>query len=188
MVQNHSVENDIFNLEVITAISWKLCRDKLLIYFCFQESSPKLASGSAINDNKHSGMSKSFDIKHSPASSDHNLEQIIKSGAGERPRNLTFSFTNCYRNKRRRMSLGVHSMDNKTSSITHSIQLTFLDFIDLFKAFSLRCRRDLKDLFEELTLPCKPNSKEQPANKPLAYTPPSGDYCKCSFSQYQSQL
>ncbi|XP_052101647.1 uncharacterized protein LOC127735503 isoform X2 [Mytilus californianus] len=143
-----------------------------------KESSPKLAGSSAIND-KHSGMSKSFDtgIPKSLAASDQNLDKLLKNDNGERPRSLTFSFTNCYRNKRRRMSLGMHSMENKTSSITHSIQLTFLDFVDLFKAFSLRCRRDLKDLFEEFALSCKPSGKDPPVVRPPGYAPPPGDYC-----------
>jgi hypothetical protein len=123
-------------------------------------------------------MSKSYDIQKTLNSSDSNLEQLLKTGSGERPRSLTFSFTNCYRSKRRRMSLAIRSVDNKTSSITHSTQLTFLDFIDLFKAFSLRCRRDLKDLFEQFALSCKPNTKDVPVSRPPGYSPPCGDYCK----------
>src|ERR1700743_2673665 len=36
--------------------------------------------------------------------------------------------------------------------ITHSTILSFFDFIDLFKAFNLRCRKDLGDLFERLAV------------------------------------
>lgn len=46
------------------------------------------------------------------------------------------------------MSLGCRCADNKINDITHSTQLAFLDFVDLFKSFSLRCRKDLKELFE----------------------------------------
>uniref|UniRef100_T1IQR7 Phosphoinositide phospholipase C n=1 Tax=Strigamia maritima TaxID=126957 RepID=T1IQR7_STRMM len=35
-------------------------------------------------------------------------------------------------------------------SITHATQLDFIDFLDLFRAFSLRTRKDLKDLFEQM--------------------------------------
>lgn len=64
------------------------------------------------------------------------------------------------------------------SSITHSTQLTFLDFVDLFKAFGLRCRKDLKDLFEQFAMTPKPNDKDIPLNKAQSYIPPSNDTCK----------
>jgi hypothetical protein len=80
--------------------------------------------------------------------------------------------------KRRRISLGVGTGDNKMSSITHSTQLTFLDFVDLFKAFGLRCRKDLKDLFEQFAMTPKPNDKDIPVNRTQGYIPPSNDTCE----------
>ncbi|KAJ8317113.1 hypothetical protein KUTeg_005017 [Tegillarca granosa] len=38
--------------------------------------------------------------------------------------------------------------------------MTFLDFVDLFKSFGLRCRRDLKDLFEQFATTIKQFSKD----------------------------
>lgn len=114
------------------------------------------------------------------SASDPNLNQNCKlsPNLGFRPRSSTFSFTNRYRMKRRRISLGVGTGDNKMSSITHSTQLTFLDFVDLFKAFGLRCRKDLKDLFEQFAMTPKPNDKDIPLNKTQGYIPPSNDTCK----------
>ncbi|XP_021351592.1 uncharacterized protein LOC110449213 [Mizuhopecten yessoensis] len=114
---------------------------------------------SPLRKNKLSDLSKSS----VPCSSDPNLHQNQTTQKpngsprlGFRPRSMTFSFTNRYRSKRRRMSLGMRSTDNKMTPITDSSQLTFLDFVDLFKSFSLRCRRDLKDLYEQLALTMKP--------------------------------
>lgn len=77
--------------------------------------------------------------------------------------------------------MGVGTGDNKMSSITHSTQLTFLDFVDLFKAFGLRCRKDLKDLFEQFAMTPKPNDKDIPLNKTQGYIPPSNDTCKANL-------
>ncbi|GFN90739.1 phosphoinositide phospholipase c, partial [Plakobranchus ocellatus] len=85
--------------------------------------------------------------------SDPTLNQVARGSSptlGFRPRSLTFSFTSRYRSRRRRMSLGCRSGD-KSSSITHSTQLSFLDFVDLFKSFGLRCRKDLKELFDQIS-------------------------------------
>ena len=57
------------------------------------------------------------------------------------------------------MSLGCRTGD-KSASITHSTQLSFLDFVDLFKSFGLRCRKDLKDLFDQLSSTKKPHVDE----------------------------
>ncbi|XP_062591377.1 uncharacterized protein LOC134252848 isoform X1 [Saccostrea cucullata] len=114
------------------------------------------------------------------SASDPNLNQNLgklSPNLGFRPRSSTFSFTNRYRMKRRRISLGVGTGDNKMSSITHSTQLTFLDFVDLFKAFGLRCRKDLKDLFEQFAMTPKPNDKDIPVNRTQGYIPPSNDTC-----------
>ncbi|KAK3797679.1 hypothetical protein RRG08_054698 [Elysia crispata] len=84
--------------------------------------------------------------------SDPTLNQVARGSSptlGFRPRSLTFSFTSRYRSRRRRMSLGCRSGD-KSGSITHSTQLSFLDFVDLFKSFGLRCRKDLKELFDQM--------------------------------------
>lgn len=70
------------------------------------------------------------------------------------------NFTNSYRSKRRRTSIAAWCSENKMSSITHSTRMTFLDFVDLFKSFGLRCRRDLKDLFEQFATTVKPFSKD----------------------------
>ena len=93
---------------------------------------------------------------HKSHASDPNLNQISRSSPtpGFRPRSLTFSFTHRYRSRRRRMSLGARAPGEKSSvSITHSTQLSFLDFMDLFKSFGLRCRKDLKELFEQIAVP-----------------------------------
>ncbi|XP_071091113.1 1-phosphatidylinositol 4,5-bisphosphate phosphodiesterase epsilon-1-like [Haliotis cracherodii] len=112
------------------------------------------------------------------ASSDPTLNQIPRGSPtpGFRPRSLTFSFTNRYRSRRRRMSLGCKTGDNKTNSITHSTQLSFLDFVDLFKAFGLRCRKDLKELFEQFAV-TKSTGMELPSVKHPPYIPSPRDMC-----------
>ncbi|XP_060069522.1 uncharacterized protein LOC132549598 [Ylistrum balloti] len=137
---------------------------------------------SPLRKNKLSDLSKSS----VPSSSDPNLHQnqtVQKPNGspslGFRPRSMTFSFTNRYRSKRRRMSLGMRTNDNKMTPITDSSQLTFLDFVDLFKSFSLRCRRDLKDLYEQLALTMKPTpGKDIPtALRTHAYNSAGNDTC-----------
>ena len=67
-----------------------------------------------------------------------------------RPRNLTFNFTQSGYQPRdpKRLTLGASNSD-LTKPITHSTILDFLDFVDLFKTFNLRTRKDLKELFEQ---------------------------------------
>ncbi|PVD29971.1 hypothetical protein C0Q70_09232 [Pomacea canaliculata] len=84
-----------------------------------------------------------------------------------------FSFTNRYRSHRRRMSLGCRSGDKSSASITHSTQLSFLDFVDLFKSFGLRCRKDLKELFEQIAVPRQ--SIGNTHARPQPYTPKDRD-------------
>ncbi|KAH9518382.1 1-phosphatidylinositol 4,5-bisphosphate phosphodiesterase epsilon-1, partial [Bulinus truncatus] len=108
--------------------------------------------------------------------SDPTLNQIARGSPtlGFRPRSLTFSFTNRYRSRRRRMSLGCRSGD-KSSSITHSTQLSFLDFVDLFKSFGLRCRKDLKELFDQMSSSKKPQVEDALTSAETVRQDPSSD-------------
>lgn len=108
--------------------------------------------------------------------SDPSLNQIARGSPtlGFRPRSLTFSFTSRYRSRRRRMSLGCRSGD-KSDSITHSTQLSFLDFVDLFKSFGLRCRKDLKDLFDQMSSTKKPHVDETTASVDIPSQAPTSD-------------
>lgn len=114
--------------------------------------------------------------------SDPSLNQISRGSPtlGFRPRSLTFSFTSRYRSRRRRMSLGCRSGGDKSSSITHSTQLSFLDFVDLFKSFGLRCRKDLKDLFDQMSSTKKPHVEEAAASVDIpSQAPTSDNICMC---------
>lgn len=76
------------------------------------------------------------------------------------------------------MSLGCRSGD-KSSSITHSTQLSFLDFVDLFKSFGLRCRKDLKELFDQVSSSKKPHVEEAPTSFDTTSQAPTNDnICK----------
>ncbi|CAG5127270.1 unnamed protein product, partial [Candidula unifasciata] len=119
--------------------------------------------------------------------SDPSLNQISRGSPtlGFRPRSLTFSFTSRYRSRRRRMSLGCRSCD-KSSSITHSTQLSFLDFVDLFKSFGLRCRKDLKDLFDQMSSTKKPHVEEAAASVDIPSQAPTSDNI-CSITRITPQ-
>lgn len=79
------------------------------------------------------------------------------------------------------MSLGCRSGD-KSGSITHSTQLSFLDFVDLFKSFGLRCRKDLKDLFDQMSSTKKPHVEEAAASADIpSQAPTSDNICKFAF-------
>ncbi|KAJ9590133.1 hypothetical protein L9F63_016745 [Diploptera punctata] len=43
----------------------------------------------------------------------------------------------------------------RAGSITHETQLDFVDFVALFRSFSLRARKDLRDLFDQLAITCR---------------------------------
>lgn len=108
---------------------------------------------------------------------------------GFRSRNITYSFTEHYHSRRRKRSLNagrcLPSSESRSIAITHSTQLSFLDFVDLFKAFELRCRKDLKDLFEQFAITktlaeieetvsydhhmYKPSTKDMGKNVPLFF-------------------
>ncbi|KAK7011166.1 1-phosphatidylinositol 4 5-bisphosphate phosphodiesterase epsilon-1-like isoform X1, partial [Biomphalaria glabrata] len=119
--------------------------------------------------------------------SDPTLNQIARGSPtlGFRPRSLTFSFTSRYRSRRRRMSLGCRSGD-KSSSITHSTQLSFLDFVDLFKSFGLRCRKDLKELFDQVSSSKKPHVEEAPTSFDTTSQAPTNDNI-CSITRITPQ-
>ncbi|ESO98394.1 hypothetical protein LOTGIDRAFT_114718, partial [Lottia gigantea] len=113
--------------------------------------------------------------------SDSQINQIPKGSPqpGFRPRSMTFSFTNRYRSRKRRMSLGCRSGD-KSTSITNSTHLSFLDFVDLFKSFGLRCRKDLKDLFEQFAV-AKTSLGDNLNTKLPEYIPKNKDMNKSFF-------
>ena len=97
-----------------------------------------------------------------------------------KPKNLTFNFIKSgYRPRnRRRLSLGGRSSD-PNKPITHSQSLDFLDFVDLFRAFSLRCRKDLKDLFEQVAI-SKPSIEKKLGKSELFREPPQKDMGRSS--------
>lgn len=73
----------------------------------------------------------------------------------------TSSYITRYRTRRRTSVLSKHLMgENKSSSITHTTRLSFFDFLDLFRSFALRSRKDLRDLFEQFAI-AKPSGLKQ---------------------------
>ena len=68
------------------------------------------------------------------------------------PKKLTFGFGEIgYHPKIQRPSLLGNSV-NSDKPITHGTVLEFVDFVDLYRSFSLRVRKDLKDLFEQFAV------------------------------------
>ncbi|KAK3593089.1 hypothetical protein CHS0354_038127 [Potamilus streckersoni] len=104
------------------------------------------------------GASRSQSNASDSQLSGHSLVQGGSSNIHRLRSQTVTSYLNRYQ-IRHRMSLCSRSGD-KTSSITHSTHLSFLDFVDLFKSFSLRCRKDLRDLFEQFAV-SKPNADKQ---------------------------
>ena len=69
-------------------------------------------------------------------------------------KNLTFNFT---RRGRRPAGLrlqpaATHAQHAGCKPIAQSTTLNFPDFVDLFKAFAIRTRRDIKDLFDQIMM------------------------------------
>lgn len=46
----------------------------------------------------------------------------------------------------------------RTTSIMYETQLNFVEFVALFRSFSLRARKDLRDLFIQLAITCRSQS------------------------------
>ena len=46
----------------------------------------------------------------------------------------------------------------RTTSIIYETQLNFVEFVALFRSFSLRARKDLRDLFGQLAITCRSQS------------------------------
>ena len=142
-----------------------------IFFLCFQEPSPKSSQGI-----RSSGIGKK--TKRSPSPQTRNKQAVSQSvnidtisdtqinlqtpklgSIRSQSQPCTNSFVTRYRNKRRTSCLGKNLTEegNKNNSITHSSRLTFFDFLDLFRAFMLRSRKDLRDLFEQfaITKPCQ---------------------------------
>lgn len=49
-------------------------------------------------------------------------------------------------------------MKARTTSIMYETQLNFVEFVALFRSFSLRARKDLRDLFGQLAITCRSQS------------------------------
>ena len=92
-----------------------------------------------------------------------------------KPKNLTFNFIKSgYRpQNRQRISLGGRSADTN-KPIIHTLVMDFLDFVILFKSFSLRCRKDLKDLFEQFAT-SKPSIERKLSKSEFDREPPISD-------------
>ncbi|XP_077870240.1 1-phosphatidylinositol 4,5-bisphosphate phosphodiesterase epsilon-1-like [Saccoglossus kowalevskii] len=79
-----------------------------------------------------------------------NKDSVLKGSGGDRRRSFTFSWYG--RDKTGKVR---NTIDNKPPAppITMNTNMSFLEFVELFKSFSLRCRKDLKDLFEKIAVP-----------------------------------
>ena len=51
-----------------------------------------------------------------------------------------------------------HMKGARTTSIMYETQLNFVEFVALFRSFSLRARKDLRDLFGQLAITCRSQS------------------------------
>ena len=141
----------------------------LFFLLSLKDSSPKVPHSNHTSHDTHPDNPPSRDNSHRIKShfkpfSQNKLDQNTRSDINItksqkfnpipvfRPRNLTFNFAGSggYPG-RRKLTLGSKKLDSKIEPITHSTELDLLDFIDLFKSFSLRCRKDLKDVFERLS-------------------------------------
>ena len=140
------------------------------LHTCFQESSPKpfqqreSSSSSLAKRNKRSPSPQSRTNRTSIGSNVTTCETNSDSNAnipggkdGGTLRSQSHpgasSYINRYRTRRRTSVLSKHLFgENKNHSITHSTRLSFFDYVDLFRSFSLRSRKDLRDLFEQFAI------------------------------------
>ena len=67
-----------------------------------------------------------------------------------KPKNMTFNFLGRRFKPRDTKYLSWSAECDVNKPITHSSKLEFLDFVELFQSFSLWCRKDLKDIFDQI--------------------------------------
>ena len=96
---------------------------------------------------------------------DSQNSSVRRSDVGFHPSKLTFRFIESGYRPRNNRRLSMGSVTSSDNPIMHSTVLELMDFVDLFKAFALRCRKDLKDLFEQVAV-------QEPAK---TLTPPAAD-------------
>ncbi|XP_064631376.1 uncharacterized protein LOC135489776 isoform X2 [Lineus longissimus] len=105
-------------------------------------------------------------------------ENHVKPRSKSRSGSLTYSYAMQHCTRARRLSLGIRKSPGNMKPITHSTQLEFLDFVDLFKSFYMRLRKDLREIFEQfaVTKAIQSENRESPnkANK-LVYKPRNKD-------------
>ena len=108
-------------------------------------SSPQMPIRNDQNIDERADSQSSF--SYNSCSSCENMNRLSES-----PPVHTNSLTHYYREKFRRNknneSDSKHSYTK--SAITHSSQMDFIEFMELFRSFLVRLRRDIKDLFEQI--------------------------------------
>jgi hypothetical protein len=116
---------------------------------------------------------------------DSEKENHVKTRTKSRSGSLTYSYAMQHCTRARRLSLGIRTSPGETKPITHSTQLEFLDFVDLFKSFYMRLRKDLREIFEQFAVTKSIQSERTSPNKSnkLLYSPRNKDMGKCFKGQ-----
>ena len=105
--------------------------------------------GSSSQNSAASGGGGVFNNKLTDAQT---ATSATRRDVGFHPSKLTFRFLETGYRPRTHRRLSMSSLKSSDKPIMNSTVLELMDFVDLFKAFSLRCRKDLKDLFEQLAV------------------------------------
>lgn len=134
----------------------------------------------------HTNASRSARSTTAPSSSSTSSTGRTTNTAPTHSRNLTFNFS---RSSRHSHSTGSqHHHHQHQPVITQSNVLTFVDFTDLFRAFAMHMRRDLRELFEQQSTVNHLSSIDQPCGVSEA---PTGTQCStfpsCRVNGTQSE-
>ncbi|XP_059477759.1 uncharacterized protein LOC132198045 isoform X2 [Neocloeon triangulifer] len=91
-----------------------------------------------------------------------NAGSTTPSGSSEHLDNLypstSFNYPGLQREKKAAGSEYLQIRQFRAGSITNETQLDFIDFVNLFRSFSLRLRKDLRELFEQFATVCRTTS------------------------------
>ncbi|KAL1506208.1 hypothetical protein ABEB36_005610 [Hypothenemus hampei] len=133
--------------QILSNQTFKVSKDKTLKSSFVEPSTMCMESSYWRNPSSHHRQSTptSFGAEHPPdVSRHHSLGQLAYSSSSSQPK---------YDRDRHGSNEHLwHGRHPRVGSILYDTQLDFVDFVTLFRSFSLLMRKDLRDLFEQLAI------------------------------------